>query len=130
MSQPLQAELSRRERQIMDALYRLERATVGEIVRAMGDPPAYNSVRVILGILEQKGFVKRLRQGQRHVYRPVVPRTRAVKSAIDHLVATFFGGSAPRAVATFLDLSAARLDTDDLDELARMIERAKRQRRR
>ncbi len=113
--------LSRRETQIMDTVYRLGEATVADVLRELPDPPGYNSVRVTLRILEEKGFLKHRQDQQRYVYRPSVPHEQAKRSAVAHLLETFFAGSAPRAVATLLDMSVARLDKRELDEMAEMI---------
>lgn len=120
--------LSRRETQIMDAVYRLGEATVADVLRELPDPPGYNSVRVTLRILEEKGFLMHRQDQQRYVYRPSVPYEQAKRSAVAHLLETFFGGSAPRAVATLLDMSVARLEKRELDEMAAMIREAGKRR--
>jgi predicted transcriptional regulator len=129
MPQPRQTELSRRERQIMDILYRLGEAGAGEVVEHLPDRPAYNSVRVTLGILERKGVVRHRREGARYIYSPTVPAERARDSALRHVVRTFFRGSSSKAVLTLLDSPSTRLSADELRELAAWVEAAKRGKR-
>jgi len=118
---PSEPDLSRRERQIMDILYTLGRATGPEVLAHMVGSPSYSTVRTILRILERKGHVKHVEDGVRYVYLPAVARETAKKSAIQRLVATFFDGSAKAAAAAFLDPSASKLSEDDLQELEAMI---------
>jgi BlaI family transcriptional regulator, penicillinase repressor len=118
--------LSRRERQIMDVLYRLGEATAADIVARLPDAPAYNSVRVTLGILERKGYVGHRQEGPRYVYAPTIPADRAGRSAARHLLRTFFDGSPSRAILALLDSGSSRLSRMELDEIAAMIERARR----
>lgn len=129
MPQPLQNQLSRRERQIMDVLYRLGEAGAAEVVAHLPDRPAYNSVRVTLGILERKGAVRHRRDGNRYVYAPTVPAEKARESALRHLVRTFFRDSPSKAVLTLLDSSSTRLSAEELEELAAWVEAAKRDKR-
>ena len=124
-SKPLLSQLSRRERQIMDAVYQEGEATVSDVVRLMPDAPAYNTIRVTLSILEKKGYLTHRREGQRYVYRPVVPRDRATHSALRHMLRTFFAGSPSKAILALLGMSADRLSEEDLDEIAAQIERAR-----
>ena len=119
--------LSRRERQIMDILYRRGRATAAEVMDEMPGDPHYSTVRTQLRVLEEKGHVRHEEQGLRYVYTPAVPRRSARKSALKHLVDTFFAGSPEQAVAALLDVSAARLTGAELDRMAEMIERARRE---
>ena len=121
MAKPVHTQLSRRESQIMDAVYRLEEATVADVRAEMPDPPSYNSIRVTLGILEDKGYLTHRKDGQRFVYSSEAPREQAEHSALEHVLQTFFDGSTPRAVSTLLGMSAADLTADELDELAAMI---------
>lgn len=114
-------DLSRRERQIMDILYSLGRATGPEVQERLGGAPSYSTVRTILRILERKGHVRHIEEGLRYVYLPAVGRDTAKKSAIQRLVATFFDGSAKAAAAAFLDPSASKLSETDLKELEAMI---------
>jgi len=129
MTQPLQNQLSRRERQIMDILYRLGEAGAAEVVDHLPDRPAYNSVRVTLGILERKGVVRHRREGSRYVYSPTQPAEAVRESALRHLVRTFFRGSPSKAVLTLLDSPSTRLSKEELNELAAWVEAAKREQR-
>lgn len=125
MKKPLHTHLSRRESQIMDIVYRLGEASVSDVVARMPDTPAYNSVRVTLGILEKKGYVRHRQEGQRYIYRPAVSPEKATESAVSHLLKTFFGGSPSKAILTLLDMSSERLSQEDLDQLAQWIEQAR-----
>jgi predicted transcriptional regulator len=118
---PASAALSRRERQIMDALYRLERATAADIQAQLAPPPSYSTVRAQLRVLEEKGHVKHVEEGLRYIYMPVVTRKAARRSALRHLVETFFEGSAGNAVAALLGGEAAKLSHEELDRISRMI---------
>jgi predicted transcriptional regulator len=120
-------QLSRRERQILDILYRQGRATAAEVRAELPNPPSYSAARAVLRILEGKGHVRHEEQGLRYVYLPTVPREKARRSAVRHLVETFFHGSAEQAVAALLDASAAKLSTEELDRLAGLIERARKE---
>lgn len=122
MSPPHFADLSRREREIMDIVYRLGEAGAAEVSAKMRDDPGYDSVRVTLGILEKKGHVKHRRDGRRHVYFPTVPHGKATKSAIRNLLNTFFKGSPSKAVLSLLDMSSKRLSREELDEIATWID--------
>ena len=126
MKKDAQRNLSRRERQIMDILYRRERATAAEIHEAMADRPSYSAVRAKLRVLEEKGHVRHQEEALRYVYLPTVARDTARRSALRHMVSTFFAGSVEDAVAALLDLSAARLSEQDLDRIARMVEEARK----
>jgi predicted transcriptional regulator len=117
--------LSRRERQILDVVYRLERATVSQVREALSDPPSYSAVRGLMGILEDKGHLEHEQDGPRYVYSATVPRDEARRSAMGHLVDTFFNGSVEGAVATLLDLDSSAIDDDTFDRLAELIERAR-----
>ena len=119
--------LGRRERQIMDAVYRLGRATVQEVLDSLPDPPSYSSVRAMMGLLEHKGHLKHEQDGPRYVYLPAVSRDRAQRSALRHLVQTFFNGSPEQVVAALLDSPDAKLSQSELDRLARLIAGARRE---
>jgi predicted transcriptional regulator len=119
--------LGRRERQIMDAVYRLGRATVQEVLDSLPDPPSYSSVRAMMGLLESKGHLKHEQDGPRYVYLPAVSRDRAQRSALRHLVQTFFNGSPEQVVAALLDSPDAKLSQSELDRLARLIAGARRE---
>jgi len=121
------ADLSRRERQIMDILYQCGRATVSEVRSALPDPPSYSAVRAMLRVLEGKGHIRHEEESLRYVFLPVVARDKAKFSALKHLLETFFDGSAEQAVASLLDGSAAKLSRDELNRLSRLIEKAKQE---
>jgi BlaI family penicillinase repressor len=123
------ADLSRRERQIMDILFARGRATGPEIQEGLADKPNYSSVRTILRVLERKGYVRHLEEGLRYVYEPTVAREAASRSALQRIIRTFFDGSAKEAVAALLDPGAFHLNEGELQELGRMIERAKKERK-
>ncbi|MGH7568451.1 MAG: BlaI/MecI/CopY family transcriptional regulator [Gemmatimonadales bacterium] len=127
MANPGRAHLSRRERQIMDVIYRLGRATAADVLDSLPDPPGYSAVRALLRVLEEKGHLKHEQEGPRYVFEPTVPRELARQSALRQLVSTFFDGSAEQAVAALLDLPAARLSAAELDRLAGIIAQAKRE---
>ncbi len=120
-------DLSRRERQIMDVLFARGRATGQEIQESLLDKPNYSSVRTILRVLERKGFVSHVEEGLRYVYEPTVAREAASRSALQRIIRTFFDGSAKEAVAALLDPAAFHLTEKELSELARIIERAKKE---
>ncbi len=122
-----QSKLSRRERQIMDAVYQLGRATVAEVIEKMADPPSYSAVRALMGILEQKGQLGHEQDGARYVYRPTVPRARAQKGALKRLVDTFFNGSPREAIAALAELPEAKLSKDEQHLLSRLIEQSKKE---
>jgi len=119
-------DLSRRERQIVDILYTQGRATAAEVLAALADPPSYSAVRAMLRILEDKGHVRHEQDGPRYVYLPTVGRDRAKKTALRHVLQTFFNGSAEQALSALLDESDTRLSDLELDRLARLIDRARR----
>jgi predicted transcriptional regulator len=118
--------LSRRERQIMDILYRRGRATAGEVLADLTGDPSYSTVRTQLRVLEDKGHVHHEEVGLRYVYLPVVPRRAARKSALRHLVDTFFDGSSEQAVAALLGGEAASLSDDDLKRIADLVSKARK----
>ena len=118
--------LSRRERQIMDILYKLERATVGEVLSQLADKPNYSTVRAQLRVLEEKGHVRHEEHGLRYVYVPCVPREVARRSALRHLVETFFEGSTEKAVAALLGGEVSRISSEELDRLATLIGNGKK----
>ncbi|MGD0666055.1 MAG: BlaI/MecI/CopY family transcriptional regulator [Bryobacteraceae bacterium] len=121
------AQLSRRERQIIEILYERGKASAAEVRQAMPDAPGYSAVRALLGVLEQKGHVRHEEQGLKYVYLPVVARNKAKLSAVKHVMDTFFAGSPEQIVAALLDVSAARLTREELDRIAAMIEQAKQE---
>ena len=117
--------LSRRERQIMDTVYQLGRATATDVLEGLPDPPSYSAVRAMLRVLENKGHVRHVLEGKSYVYLPTLPRTRASRSALQNMVSTFFDGSAEKAVAALLDISGSELTDDQLTHLSRLIEQAR-----
>lgn len=116
--------LPRRERQIMDALYQLGKATVSEVMERLPDPPSYSAVRATLRVLEEKGLVRHRQDGPRYVYLAAVPRDAARRAALQHLVNTFFEGSSERALLALLQMSDTRLPDTDLERLAELIQQA------
>lgn len=124
---PRPTALSRRERQIMDILYKLERATVGEVLAQLADKPNYSTVRAQLRVLEEKGHVRHEEHGLRYVYVPCVPREIARRSALRHLVETFFEGSTEKAVAALLGGEVSRISSEELDRLATLIGKGKKE---
>ncbi|HET8551666.1 MAG TPA: BlaI/MecI/CopY family transcriptional regulator [Gammaproteobacteria bacterium] len=127
MNQALHAKLGRRESQIMDIVYREGEATAESIREALPAPqPSNSSVRSMLRLLEDKGHLAHRRDGRRFIYRPSVPTKRARRSALNHLVDTFFGGSTRTAVATLLSMRASKLSEAELTELSELIDQAKR----
>lgn len=119
--------LARRERQIMDLIYRLGRATAGEVHDGLSDPPSYSTIRALLKVLETKGHVKHEVDGPRYVYAPTVPRERARESALRQVVTTFFDGSSAAAAAALLDLSDTPMDQTELKRLAALVAQAKKE---
>ena len=117
-------QLSRRERQIMDVIYRRGRATAAEVLEDIPDPPGYSAVRAMLRLLEIKGHIRHEQDGPRYVFLPVVNRDRARRSALTHVVRTFFDGSATEAVAALLN-DGGKLSDAELDRLSAMIEEAR-----
>ena len=122
-----QHKLSRRERQIMDVLYRRGRATAAEVHQAIADPPSYSAVRAMLRVLEEKKHIRHEEKDLRYVFIPVVPREKARQSAVRHLLDTFFDGSPEQAMATLLDVSAKDLSEEELERLAALIEKARQE---
>lgn len=123
----LHAALSRRERQIMDILFRLGRATAAEVMDALPGNSSYSTVRTQLRVLEEKGHVRHDADGVRFVYMPAVARHTARKSALRHVVETFFDGSAEKAVAALLGGEGAKLTDEQIDRIAEMIAKARKE---
>ncbi len=119
--------LTRREREIMDILHRLRRATAHEVQDNLADPPSYSAVRTHLRLLEERGHVRHVEEGQRYVYSPVAAPGEARRSALSQVVRTFFGGSVEQAVAALVDSSKPKLSQDELDRIAQLIERARKE---
>ena len=127
MKKPKPHALSRRERQIMDILYKLKRASVGQVLLKLPDKPSYSTVRAQLRVLEEKGHVRHEEHGLRYVYAPAVPRDVARRSALRHLVETFFDGSTEKIVAALLGGEVARISPEELDRLARLISKGRKE---
>lgn len=111
----------------MDSLYRRGRATAHEVLEDLPDPPSYSAVRALLRLLEERGHVKHVEDGQRYVYSPAVARADARRNALSHVVRTFFDGSVEQAVASLLGSSKAKLSREELDRLSELIDRAKKE---
>jgi predicted transcriptional regulator len=125
-SSPTQ-DLGKRERQIMDAVYRLRRATVAEVLVHLPAPPSYSAVRAMLRILENKGHLRHEQDGPRYVYVPTMPQAQARRSMLRHVVRTFFDGSTEQAVASLLENADTRLSEAELDRLSSLIQQARKQ---
>ena len=119
--------LSRRERQIMDFLFQRGKASVGEVMDGIPDPPGYSAVRATLRTLEQKGRVSHEEEGRAYIYRPTLRRDAARKSALTHVVKTFFDNSAEQALAALLELKGPRLSDAELERVSRLVENAKKE---
>ena len=124
MAAELPLDLSRRERQIMEAIYRLGSASAAEVTANLPDPPTSTAVRTMLRILEDKGYLEHEQDGVRFVYRPSVPREKARTSVLSHVISTFFNGSAEQAMASLLGADS-KLSEAELDRLSRLIEVAR-----
>ena len=130
MAKNLHAVLSRRERQIMDILYQLGRATAAEVGKALPGEPSDSTVRTQLRVLESKGHIRHEEDGQRYVYLPVVPRRVVSKSALKHVVNTFFDGSIEKVVAALLGPDGSKLSDDELERIAGIVAKAKAEEKR
>jgi BlaI family transcriptional regulator, penicillinase repressor len=125
MTKSLHAVLSRRERQIMDILYQLGRATAADLMKALPGEPSDSTVRTQLRVLEQKGHVRHEEEGQKYIYVPVVPRRVVRRSALKHVVNTFFDGSVEKVVAALLGPDGGRLSDEELDRIAELVNKAR-----
>jgi len=121
------AQLSRRERQLLEVIYRLGQASAQEVLDALPDPPSYSAVRALLRVLEDKGHLKHRVEGPRYVYLPTVPREKARARALRQIVGTFFDGSAGAAAAALLDLSRDGMSDEELARLETLIRRARQE---
>jgi predicted transcriptional regulator len=121
------AELSRRERQCLDILFRRGQATVAEVLEALTDPPSYSAVRATLNVLVEKGHVQHKQDGPRYVYLPAIPAGSARNAAVQHLVDTFFGGSAEEAVVALLERSDAKVSREAVERITRGIQNARKE---
>ena len=126
MTQKSHLHLSRRERQIMDAIYKLGQATAAEVLERLPEPPSYSAVRAMLRLLEEKGYLKHQQDGPRYIFLPTLAREKARKSALNQMLQTFFDGSTEEAVATLLDMSRAKLSQEELDRLSTLIDDARK----
>lgn len=129
MVHPKLIHLSRRERQIMDVLYRVGKASVADVLRQLPDPPSYSAVRALLRILEEKGVIRHEQAGARYVFIPTVRRDAVKRSALRHLVNTFFEGSTSQVMAALVEMSGPGLDADELARLRQLIDQAKQRRK-
>ncbi len=121
--------LSRRERQIMDIIYRQNEATVTEVHRSIPDPPSYSAVRALMGILEEKGLVKHKKRGRAYLYRPTISQNQARDSALKHVMRIFFDGSVAGVVASLVDLSDKNLSDDEFERLEKLVQDKRKQRK-
>jgi predicted transcriptional regulator len=119
--------LSRRERQIMDILYRLGQASAADVLENMPDPPGYSAVRTMLRLLEEKGYLRHDQDGPRYVYLPTLSRDKARQSALKQLVQTFFDNSTEQTVAALLDMSKSKMSGEELERLSELIENARKE---
>jgi BlaI family penicillinase repressor len=126
MSKTILGGLSRRERDIMDVLFRRSRATAEEVMHELSGAPSYSTVRTQLRVLEEKGHVKHVEEGRRFVYMPAVARAAARKVALRHVVETFFDGSVERVVAALIGGEATRLSDDELQRIQALVDKAKK----
>ena len=120
-------DLSRRERQIMDFLFRVGKATAADVMEGIPDAPSYSAVRALLRILEQKGHIRHEEEGRAYVYMPLVRRADARQSALSHLLKTFFDNSAEQAVAALLAIKGEKMSDAELERMSRLIDSAKKE---
>jgi predicted transcriptional regulator len=119
--------LSRRERQIMDFLFQKGKGSVSDVMEGIADPPSYSAVRAMLRTLEQKGRITHLEEGRAYIYRPTLRKDTARRGALAHVLKTFFDGSTEQAVAALLELKGTKLSEAELDRVAELIDKAKRE---
>jgi BlaI family transcriptional regulator, penicillinase repressor len=127
MNEDIGTRLGRRERQIVEALYRLGKASVAEVLSELPDPPSYSAVRAMLTLLEDKGHVRHKRDGMRYVYTPAVAPAKARQSALRQLVSTFFNGSPTAAAAALLEMSPGELSAEERGQLSALIARREKE---
>jgi predicted transcriptional regulator len=125
MTRPSLLDLSRREREIMEIVYRLCEGSASDVRASMKDPPSYSAVRAFLRLLEGKGYLRHKVVGRKYLFLPTVPAANVRRSALRNLLHTFFGGSVEAAVSSLLDLESRTLSSDELDRLSELIEKAK-----
>lgn len=122
-----EVHLSRRERQVMEIVYRKDGVSVGDVLAALPDPPSYSAVRALLNVLEEKGHVRHHEDGNRYVYYPTQSREKACRTALEGVVSTFFDGSVEKAMVALLDLEGVKLGAADLERIERSIDRARKE---
>jgi BlaI family penicillinase repressor len=127
LGKKLHSTLSRRERQIMDILYRRGRASVGEVMEALSGEPTYSTVRAQLRVMEEKGHIRHEERGLRYVYLPKVPRQAMGQSALRHLIDTFFEGSTGKVMAALIGDERTKFSDEELNRLEKLIERARKE---
>lgn len=127
MAKRLPLDVGRRERQIVETIYRLEEASVADVLAQLPDPPTYSAVRAILATLVGKGILKTRQEGKRYLYRAATPRDTVRRSALTQLLETFFGGRPTDAVAALLDVSADALTESDLDRMQALLDQARKE---
>jgi predicted transcriptional regulator len=127
MAREKHPQFSRRERQIMDVVYKRGQATAAEVLEGLPDPPSYSAVRAMLRLLEDKGYLRHEQDGQRYVYKPTLSREKASQSAMKQMIQTFFDGSTEQAVAALLDMSRSKLSDSELGRLSELIEKARKE---
>ncbi len=127
MSDEKHLQLGRRERQIMDVVYRRGRASVTEVLAELSDPPSYSSVRAMLGLLEDKGYLRHEQEGLKYVYLPADDTRQVRATALKHMVKTFFGGSPEQAVAALLEMSDSKLSAKDKQYFSQLIKKAQQE---
>jgi len=127
MSTKLQNALSKRERQIMEVVYRRKSASVQDVLDEIPDPPTYSSIRTLLGILESKGFLRHRKNGKKYIYTPTISRTRAIHTSIKYMLRMYFNNSIEEAVGALIEVNHKSLADDELDKLLMLIERARKE---
>jgi predicted transcriptional regulator len=126
MSERLKHGLSKRERQIMNVIYRRGEAGVAGVMADIPDPPGYSAVRAMLNILGKKGLLKRRKDGRKYIYRPTIPRHRAMRAAVDQLMKTYFEGSVEDAIAAIVQVGKVKLSDEEAERLLALIREAKK----
>ncbi len=122
-----QKNLSRREREIMDIVYKMGRASVAQVLERIPDPPSYSAVRALLRVLEEKGHLIHIQEGSRYIYFPTLPREEARQNALKHVMQTFFDNSTEDAVAALLNISEGKLSETDYKRLSELIKKARKE---
>jgi len=130
MKKQIFSQLSRRERQIMDVIYRQGEATAAEVHKSIPDPPSYSAVRALLVVLEEKGLVRHKKRGRAYLYLPTISQHQARDSALRHMVKTFFDGSVAGVMAALVNLSDKSITDDELTRLEQLVKNTKRKKRR